>query len=231
MRTHTKYFNFSKLARADGASTVVRLAMVCNDLAIANSSLGHFKKLSANALSHVRQGGLLYFVRMSCGHMREGIKAVRQIRDDGALSALVTKCSTPAQSAFAQLCEYIPAAGKLPAGKHHAEFQRYVHSVRDKTAFHYDTTEIREALEYRAKHHSNSLCAMTIGEDIHSCRFDFADVVIDTIVCRNPNLWAIPIAADVRSEADRISDWCCTKSIEFLNFGGDFVTRFLQEHA
>ena len=156
--------------------------------------------------------------------MREGIKAVRQIRDDGALSALVTKCGAPAQSAFAQLCECIP-----PAGKHHAEFQRYVHSVRDKTAFHYDTTEIREALGYRAKRHSNSLCAMTIGEDIHSCRFDFADVVIDTIVCRK--LWALPIAADVRAEADRISDWCCTKSMEFLNFGGDFVTRFLQEHA
>ncbi len=55
MRTHTKFFNFSKLARADGASTVVRVAMVCNDIAIANSSMGHFKNLSANALSHVRR--------------------------------------------------------------------------------------------------------------------------------------------------------------------------------
>jgi hypothetical protein len=223
MRTHTKFFNFSKLARADGASTVVRVAMVCNDLAIANSSLGHFKNLSANSLSHVRQGGALYFVRMSCGHLREGINAIKEIRDDVALSALVTRCHATAQSAFARLCEC------LPAGKHHAEFQRYIPSVRNKTAFHYDTIEIREALEYRTKHYSNSPCAMTIGEDIHSCRFEFADVVIDTIVCRK--LWAIPIAADVRAEADRISDWCCTKSIEFLNFGGDFVTRFLQEHA
>jgi hypothetical protein len=223
MRTHTKFFNFSMLARADGASTAVRVAMVCNDLAIANSSLGHFKNLSANALSHVRQGGALYFVRMSCGHLREGIKAVQEIRDDVALSALVTRCDAPAQSAFAQLCEC------LPAGKYHAEFQRYIPSVRNKTAFHYDTTEIREALEYRTKYHSSSLCAMTIGEDIHSCRFDFADVVTDTIVCRK--LWAIPIAADVRAEADQISDWCCTKSIEFLTFGGDFVTRFLKEHA
>jgi hypothetical protein len=223
MRTHTKFFNFSKLARADSASTVVRVAMVCNDLAIANSSLGHFKNLSANAMSHVRQGGALYFVRMSCGHLREGMKAVQQIRDDVALSVLVTRCGAPAQSAFAQLCEC------LHAGKHQAEFQRYVLSVRDKTAFHYDTSEIKQALEFRTKHHSNSLCAMTIGEDIHSCRFDFADVVIDTVVCRK--LWALPIGVDVRAEADRISDWCCTKSIEFLNFGGDFVTRFLQEHA
>jgi hypothetical protein len=61
------------------------------------------------------------------------------------------------------------------------------------------------------------------------CRFEFADVLIDTIVCRK--LWAIPLGADVRQEADRIADWCCTKSIEFLDFGGDFVTWFLLEHA
>jgi hypothetical protein len=103
MRTHTKFFNFSKLARADGASTVVRVAMVCNDLAIANSVLGHFKNLSANALSHVRQGGALYFVRMSCGHLREGIRAIQEIGDDVALSALVTRCDAAAQSAFGEL--------------------------------------------------------------------------------------------------------------------------------
>jgi hypothetical protein len=153
---------------------------------------------------------------MSSGHLREGMKAIQAIKNDTALSALVTRCDAHAQSAFLQLCEC------LPTGKHHAEFKRYVLSVRDKTAFHYALAEVAEALEFRAKHHSNSLCAMTIGEDIHSCRFDFADVVIDTIVCRK--LWAIPIA-------DRIADWCCTKTVEFLTFGGDFVTRFLQEHA
>src|SRR6266571_1218314 len=119
MRTHTKFFNFSTLAVAGGASAVVRVAMVCNDLAIANSSLGHYKNLSPNALSRIRQGGMLNFVRMSCGHLREGMKAIRAIKNDAALSALVTR----------------------------------------------------------------------------SCRFDFADVVIDTIVCRK--LRAIPVGADV----------------------------------
>jgi hypothetical protein len=223
MRTHSKFFSFSKLARAAGASAVVRVAMVCNDLAIANSALGHFKTLPSNALSHIRQGGALYFVRMSCGHLREGIRAIEEIRNDAGLFSLVTRCDTAAQAAFAEL------RGCLPPGKHSAEFQRYIPPVRNKTAFHYDAAEINHALEHRTKHHSNSLCAITIGEDAHSCRFDFADVVTDTIVCRK--LWAIPLEADVRSEADQISDWCCTRSIEFLTFGGDFVTRFLQEHA
>jgi len=160
---------------------------------------------------------------MSCGHLREGMKAIRQIQDDVTLSQLMSRCDPNAQSAFAELREC------LNGGRYHAEFKRYISSVRDKTGFHYDKAEITEALEFRTKYHSNSSCAMTIGEDIHSCRFELADVLIDRIVCRK--LWDIPMAADVRAEADRIADWSCTKSIEFLNFGGAFVLRFLREHA
>ncbi len=191
MHTHMKFFNFSKLARADGASTVVRVAMVCNDLAIANSSLGHFKNLSENSLNHVRQGG----ATVLCSNELRAPAGRHKSRSGNtgrcAMSALVTRCDAPALVRVCQLCEC------FPTGKQHAEFQRYIPSVRDKTAFHHDTTEIREALEYRTKHHSNSLCAMTIGEDIRSCRFDFADVVTDTIVCRK--LWAIPIGRSSRS--------------------------------
>ncbi len=223
MRTHTKFFSFSKLANAGGASTVVRIAMVCNDLAIANSSMGHFKNLPSKALSHIQQGAPLYFVRMSCGHLREGMKAIQDIANHLALAALVKKCDHHAQSAFAGLCEC------LPTGKDHAEFQRYVLPVRNKTAFHYDPAQVEAALEFRVMHHSNSPCSMTIGDDIHSSRFDFADVVLDTIVCRK--LWEIPVTVDVRAEADRIADWCFRRAVQFLDFGGDFVSRFLREHA
>jgi hypothetical protein len=117
----------------------------------------------------------------------------------------------------------------LPTGRDHADFERYVRPVRNKTAFHYDGNQVKAALEFRTIHPSNSACSITIGEDIHSCRFEFADVVLDTIVCRN--LWQIPVSADVRAEADRISDWCFRKSVQFLDFGGDFVSRFLSDHA
>jgi len=197
--------------------------MVCNDLAIANFSMGHFKKLPSKALSHVRQGAPLYFVRMSCGHLREGMKAIQGIVNHLALAALVKKCDHHAQSAFAGLCEC------LPTGEDHAEFQRYVLPVRNKTAFHYDADQVKAALQFRTMHHSNSPCSMTIGEDIHSSRFDFADVVLDTIVCRK--LWAIPVTADVRAGADRIAEWCFRRSVQFLDFGGDFVNRFLREDA
>ena len=56
MQTHTEYFKYSKLANADGASTVVRVAMVCNDLMIANSLLGHYTKIDSNALNMCDKG-------------------------------------------------------------------------------------------------------------------------------------------------------------------------------
>jgi hypothetical protein len=223
MQTHTKCLNFSKLARAPGAATVIRIAMVCNDLAIANESLGRYKNLKPDILSHIKQGGKLYFVRMSAGHLREGMKAIQGVKDDKALSNLVTRCDPTAQAAYAELRKC------LIGGKYHQDFTRYVNSVRDKTAFHYSHEQITKALEFRDQHHSGSLCSMTIGEDIHSCRFEFADIVLDTIVCRE--LWNIPLAADVQEEADRISDWCFTRSLQFWSFGGDFVTRFLKEHG
>src|ERR1700693_3401315 len=120
MRTQNKFFEFRKLATADGASVVIRLAMVCNDLAISNSAMGRFREIKSNALNHIRRGASLYFVRMSCGHIREGIKAIRDLRDHPALILRVEDCYPDAQSAFASLCQC------LPGGKDHADFQRYV---------------------------------------------------------------------------------------------------------
>ncbi|HKM79542.1 MAG TPA: hypothetical protein VJY15_01075 [Candidatus Acidoferrum sp.] len=223
MRTHTEFFSFSRFANAEGASLVARVAMVCNDLAIANSAMGYFKNIESNAVSHIRQGAPLYFVRMSCGHLREGFKVVGEIRNHAALGDLVTKCDARVQSAFMELSEC------LPMGQHHKEFTQYIKPIRDTIAFHYDLSQVSSALEQRAKRSAGGLCSMTIGEDIHSCRFEFADAILDTIVCRN--LWKIPLDADGRTEADRISEWCFQKSVQFLEFGGEFVRRFLKEHA
>lgn len=224
MRTHSKYFRFSKLANVSGASTVVRVAMVCNDLAVANSSMSRYRKMDSGAVSHVRQGALLYLVRMSCGHLSEGIKAIHAVQAHRYLSALVRKCHPRAQAAFADLREC------LPRGRDHTDFRRYILSIRDKTAFHYDNKQINRAMVDRVRRSTSSgVCSITLGEDIHSTRFEFADSLLDTIVCRE--LWRLPDDADASVEANRISDWCCQKSIQFLDFGDDFVRRYMLQHA
>jgi hypothetical protein len=214
MRTRTTFFDFSRLAGADGANIVARIAMVCNDLATANSCLGHFKKLDSKPLNHIRRGAMLYFVRMSCGHLREGIKAITQVTEHPVLTALVNKCDTHAQSALAALRQC------LHGGRDHETFKKYVTAIRDNVSFHYGSGDIKWALEFGAAHPSSSPCSTTIGEDIHSNRFEFADVVLDTIVCRK--LWDIPLEAE---------EWCFRRSLDFLDFGGDFVSRFLSERA
>jgi len=219
-RTQTKFFKFHRLAAADGASIVVRIAMVCNDLALANSLLGQYKEMKPGILSNVQRGARMYLVRMSCGHLREGIIAIGDVKDHSGLTALVKKCHPRTQSAFASLCEC------LPGGRDYADFVRCIKPIRDKVGFHYDPNAVQWAIDHPAK---AAPISVTIGEDIHSCRFEFADEVLDTIVCRK--LWQIPLDKDVRVEADRIAGWCFQKSVQFLDFSEDFVCRFLAEHA
>jgi hypothetical protein len=223
MRTHTEFFSFTKLALATGASVVARVAMVCNDLAIANSSMGRYKAMKSNALNHVLLGAQMYFVRVSCGHLNEGVQIIGEVRDHPTLGSLLNRCSSEAQSAFTDLCAC------LPKGSEHKTFERCVGWIRNRVAFHYGANDVDWALGNRANKSNPGTCSITLGEDIHSSRFEFADAILDTIVCRR--LWQIPVKADLRAEADRIADWCFRKSLQFLVFGEDFVRRFLKNHA
>ncbi len=222
MRTKTLFISFPKLAKADGAVSVVKVAMVCNDLAIANSSMSRYRAITG-ALGHIGLGGLLYFSRVSCGHLNEGMEAIREIRDHPILRDVVDHCGEEAQSAFLDLCEC------LPQGKDHQNFKHFVGWIRNRVAFHYGTADIVWALERRSTTKGGDMSSMTGGGNIHSTRFEFADALLDTIVCRN--FWEIPNDADVRSEANRISDWCFQRTLKFLQFGDDFVLRFLQENG
>jgi hypothetical protein len=69
------------------------------------------------------------------------------------------------------------------------------------------------------------ISSITGGGDVHTTRFEFADALLDTIVCRK--LWRIPSDANLHTEANRISSWCFDKTFRYLQFGEDFVLRFL----
>jgi len=222
MHTATLFVSFPKLAAVDGAIPAIRVALVCNDLAIANSSLGRYQQL-AGAMSHISRGGQMYFARVSCGHLNEGMEAIAEINKRPVLKGVVDGCSAQARSAFADLSDC------LRGGSQHAKFERLVGWIRNRVAFHYDPNDLRWALDRRAGASTGSVSSMTAGEDIHSTRFDFGDDLLDTIVCRK--LWKIPSDADTRPEADRISDWCFQKILRFLEFGEDFVPVFLRKNG
>lgn len=197
--------------------------MVCNDLAIANSCMKNYQENGSPVLAHVRRGGRLYSARMMSGHLHEGLKALQAIKESLSLSKLVRQCGPKAQNAFGNLCEC------LVGGNAKQEYEKYVGLIRHKVAFHYDPTMLDKAIEDRAQREESDRSSLTAGPDIHSNRFEFGDDILDSIVCRQ--LWNIPRTSDLRAEADGIAMWCGQKCLEYLQFGEDFVPRFLRENS
>ena len=165
----------------------------------------------------------MYFARMMCGHIHEGLKAIQYIRRDNALDAIVAQCSSEAQHAFAELCKC------LSGGPEKSDYEKYVGSVRHKIGFHYDVPDLDFALEDRTHHAAGKCSSLTAGPDIHSNRFEFGDDLLDTIVCRK--LWGISRSMDLRAEADKIADWVDKKCRHYLQFGSEFVPRYLRRNA
>jgi len=222
VRTHTEFMTFSKLASTAGSIPVVVVALVYNDLAIANSSMGRYmEERTSRTLGHVGRGGTLYFARLLCGHLYEGMPAIAGIRDDACLNSVVSRCRADAAQAFASLCDC------LPGGSEHKSFKERVGWIRNRIAFHYGQSDLSWAMHDRSKRAEADRSTLTAGEDILSSRFEFGDDLMDSIVCRK--LWCIPRSADLRTESDRIGEWCNMKTLEFLRFGSDFVPRFLRE--
>jgi hypothetical protein len=223
LRTQTIFISFSKLGRIEGTVSVVTVALVCNDLAIANSSMGRHKQNQFKSLSHIGLGGGIYFARVLSGHLHEGMKAIQKIKHNRRLSAVVLRCGPRARKAFNELCDC------LAGGPEADDFRKYVGRIRNKIAFHYDPDFLRWAIRDRASRSASDTASLTAGEDIHSTRFEFGDALLDSIVCRK--LWGIPRSADLQIEADRAANWCHTKCVPFLEFGQEFVLRFLKEHG
>lgn len=218
MRTHTWFVNFSKLAiQGEIGTLVVRVALAANDIATANSAMKYFRELQSPAMQHIKQGALLYFCRLQCGHLNEGMETIEGVRKTPQLQLFVGKCSGGAQQAYRELCAC------LNGESNHKEFKSRIGWVRNRVAFHYDPNDVRWAIEDRANPStpSKQISSMTTGEDIHSTRFEFGDALLDSIVCRK--FWEIPSSTDVQAEADRIGEWCFTKCVEYLKFAEEFV--------
>ena len=165
----------------------------------------------------------MYFIRLQCGHLNEGMEAIRQIRDDATLRTEVGKCSAAARVAFDKLISC------LDGGSRAREFRRYVGAIRNRTAFHYDSNVALAALNDRASRDEASRDSITAGDDQALWRFEAADRIIDSIVVRH--LWRIPRTADLRAEADRIADYCADVCLSFLIFGGEFAFGFMTRNT
>jgi hypothetical protein len=220
MSTSTHFLDFSRLSRVEGGVTVARIALACDDIASANSAMGRLAE-SGPALAHVRQGMKMYFCRLQCGHLVEGLEIISEVRKNRALMSVANGCSQTACRALTSLCRC------LEDGSDRSHFEQRVIRIRSNVAFHYDPKLFERAIQDRANRKGRAI-AMTVGQDIHSSRFEFADYLLDSIVCQQ--IWGIQ-EDDAQPEADRIGDWCFKKCINYLDFAGDFVPRFMRNHG
>lgn len=223
-KTLTMFVDFQRLhSCGNSASLIIRLMMAYNDISLANQCLSKFKEKHSPIRKHIQQGAGMYFVRLQCGHLNEAMKIIQEIRNDQNLSHKVKRCSQAAQDSFNKLVKC------LKGGPDYKKFKKYVGKIRHTTVFHYDPVLVDRALWNRANGAKGNLSSITGGSDLSLCRFELADHIIDSIVCRL--IWKIPQGADIRKEADLAADYGSDLCQSFITFSGEFISRYIREHA
>jgi hypothetical protein len=222
--TQTFVVDLKRLNREGAdANVVIRLMRAADDIGLANWGLRHFSEEQPRVRRHVQQGARRYFVRLQCGHLVEALKLIEEVQKSRRLRALVPACDEFAQQAFGRLLECVPG------GARRKEFESRVRVVRNKAAFHYDSTLVAAALESRASRDGSSQCMITRGTEIGLWRSGLADDIEDTIVCRM--LWKIPLTADVQLEANKMAEFGAELCRDFLDFSGEVTFRYLRQTA
>jgi hypothetical protein len=211
----------NRLRLADASGLVLRLMMAANDIALANWGLAEFKKPQPPLSRHMQNGARLYFVRLQCGHLSEGLKLVAELNNNANLMALVERCNKTTKQAYSIL------NGCLPGGVDHDRFTTWVERIRHKVTFHYDPRSAQRALARLAAQRTTG--SITLGARMGMWRFNLADIATDAIICRQ--IFEIPADADLRAEADKMAVFGGEVCVSFLEFAGNYALQFVRDHA
>lgn len=208
------------------ATTIVRLMMACNDLTLANACYARYQDETNKANKYIKDGACMYFVRLQIGHLHEGLKIIKDIHDNDKLKNFINQCSPDGKSAFKRLCQY------MPGGNKRSNFDKYFGVIRHNLVFHYHENGdwIRQALKERIKIKKQKTSPIKFGS-IDKIRYQLADRIVDTIVCRNN--FGIPYTVDLqkdRSELDRILDFGARIARDFIRFGGEFIHNYTEKY-
>jgi hypothetical protein len=220
-RTRTKSVDLQKLAlRGESSSTVIKLMMACNDLSLAGKAFSEWGAEQPSSTKHRQAGARMYFVRMQISHLHEGFKVLEALRKDKTLLNLLGQCDRQTQESFEKLEEF------MVGGARHDEFQRLAGQIRHNLCFHYDKSGkvIQKALSDRASRPEAQRSLATRADPGYLWHFKVADDITDSIVVRQ--IWKIPRDADIRAEADKISEHVFLILMSFVDFAGEFIWNY-----
>ena len=223
-RSTTRYISFELLqTRAPSSATVVTLMIACNDMSLANQTLGHWKEkyqiAKENGASYEQAwGACLYAIRAQIGHLYEGFKIIDRIASDAMLLRIIDQCDSKTQTSFDKLQTY------GTGGLNQATLDRIAGTIRNNLGFHYDQSGklVGRAIGVLAqRQRSASVTRASRGPDWY---FDVASRVVDDVVCRQ--IWKIPPSADQLIEADKIIGDIHDVFLAFMDFSGEFIWRY-----
>jgi hypothetical protein len=221
-RSLAGWFSFRKIHSIPHGSLIVRLMMAANDIQLANWSLVGWHEKQPRMRCHMQQGAIQYFLRLQCGHLREAIKLVRELRKEPDLMDRLSRCTPEARQAFASLVDC------LRDGPNYQKYEDLIGRMRDKIAFHYDPAQVTKALKRLAE--KTSLTGkVTLGMDVFLERFNLADAVTNTIFVRE--IMGVEPGGDVNEEFNRIRDFVNKLCTSYLRFVREFATNHLRECA
>lgn len=232
MRTNTIYTDLKKLYESGDkeASLIVRLMLACNDIALSNHCMSNFKtQILKGIQQHIKQGALLYFIRLQCGHLNEVMPLIKELNDllnENSLSAgIFNKCTNEIKNDFNKLRDC------LNGFPNRQEFLNKVELMRHKTVFHYkDEKLFKEAIKKRSENKKERHSSITRSTDVSCLRFNVADDIIDTVVCRF--LWKLTANDDsLKQQADEASDFGSDLCRAYVNFCSEFIFRYIKEYG
>jgi len=223
-RSQTLFVDLSRLLfNKEEASVIIRLMMAYNDISLANQCLAKYKEDQGRMRQHIQKGALIYFIRLQCGHLNEAMDLIQKICDTKKLYERIEHCTPYTQTCFDNLKKC------LNDGSDFSKYRDCVMKIRHKTVFHYDSKLVEQALVDRASRPEARTSKITRGNHISLWRFNLADDIVDSIICRH--IWKIPRKADLRKQADEIADFGSSLCVSFLHFCEEFIFSYIQEKA
>lgn len=206
--------------RGEAGVIMLCLMMAGNDLALANECLAHYCEEQPRIKRHRQMGARIYFLNLQLGHLGEAIDELQNVEKCPELRQLLDRCDVTTRQAYADLRRF------QPGGSEHAKFRQYIIEVRNNISFHYQKSGklIARAVADRASRPDGRLSTITRGSEAYLWRFNAADDIIDSIICRQ--IWKVPRSEDDRAEINKVEALAFDIFRTFLSFIGEFSWRF-----
>lgn len=212
MSSRTKLVSMDKIAAdKEIGSVLIRLMMVMNDCAIAEETATMWRERMEEKIRIKQQEAFKYFVELQIGHLHEGLAIVREIAQKTKLRDLVDRCNSSTQERFERLRHYEPGVA----------IGNVILNIRNKLAFHYDPTMIRDELLGHVRQFPRTAALVSIGDKSGDVLFEPGAVINERVATQQ--VFALPAGADIDEASNNLMVELQAIMEDFMNFGSSFV--------